>query len=289
VSETATLGEPRLVCEGLVFAESPRWHDGRLWFSDMHGHAVWNVTLDGLLTKVLDVPTQPSGLGFMPDGSLLIVSMKDRRILRWKAGDVSVHADLMGHYARGELNDMIVSAEGRAYVGQYGSDTYAGEPQQPTTLILVEPDGSHRTAAQDLKMPNGMALSADGRTLYVAETYRPSITRFAVDANGDLSGGAIFAALEARPDGICLDADGCIWFGSAQHPGGGTYRVAEGGVILSSVQDEGWRGVACVLAGRGRETLFLLESQRASPRKITGPGNSRIRALKAPAPGAGLP
>ncbi|MDB5446961.1 MAG: gluconolactonase [Phenylobacterium sp.] len=283
------VGEPSVLCDGLVFAESPRWQGGRLWFSDMHGHAVCNVTLAGELTRVLDVPGQPSGLGFMPDGALLIVSMKDRRILRLKDGQVSVHADLMGCYARGELNDMIVSPQGRAYVGQYGSDTYAGEPQQPTSLILIEPDGTHRAVAGDLKMPNGMALSPDGAWLYVAETYRPSITRFRIAADGDLGEREIFADLAARPDGICLDAEGCIWFGSAQHPGGGTFRVAQGGRILQAVQPEGWRGVACALGGEGRDTLFLLESQRASPRKIAGAGNSRIRTLPAPAPGAGLP
>jgi sugar lactone lactonase YvrE len=283
------LEEQRVIVDGLVFAESPRWRDGRLWFSDMHGHAVFNVTLDGDLTKVLDVPGQPSGLGFLPDGSLLIVSMKDRRILRWADGTVTTHADLMGSYARGELNDMIVTPQGRAYVGQYGSDTYAGEPQTPTSLIMIEPDGSHRAVADDLEMPNGMALSPDGRHIYVAETYRPSITRFRIADDGTLVDREIYAALEARPDGICLDAEGCIWFGSAQHPGGGTFRVAQGGRILNTVQSEGWRGVACVLAGEGRNTLFLLESQRASPRKITGPGNSRIRAIPAPAPGAGLP
>jgi len=285
----SAIPEPSLVCDGLVFAESPRWHDGRLWLSDMHGHAVYSLELGGTLTKVLDVPTQPSGLGFLPDGSLLIVSMKDRRILRWREGQLSVHADLMGHYARGELNDMIVTPDGRAYIGQYGSDTYAGEPMVATTLILVEPDGSHRTVADNLMMPNGMALSDDARTLYVAETYRPGITRFRVEANGDLSGRANFADLPARPDGICLDAEGCIWFGSAQHPGGGTYRVAEGGEIRQVLQYDGWRGIACVIAGPHRETLFLVEAQRASPRKITGPGNSRVRCLPAPAPGAGLP
>jgi sugar lactone lactonase YvrE len=283
------LAEPKLVCEGLVFAESPRWRDDRLWFSDMHGHAVWTVTLDGALTRVLDVPAQPSGLGFLPDGALLIVSMKDRRILRLQDGRASVHAELMGCYARGELNDMIVTPEGRAYVGQYGSDTYAGEPQQPTSLILIEPDGRHRPVADDLKMPNGMALSADGSWLYVAETYRPAITRFRIADDGELTDREVFAPLEVRPDGICLDAQGCVWFGSAQHPGGGIYRVAQGGRILEVLQDEGWRGVACALGGEGRETLFVLEAQRASPRKIAGPGNSRIRSLRAPAPGAGLP
>ena len=255
----------------------------------MHGGAVYNVDVSGQLTRVVEVPNQPSGIGFMPDGTLLIVSMKDRRILRWRDGRLSLHADLRGHYARGELNDMIVAADGSAYVGQYGSDTYAGEPPVPTTLILVTPDGAHRAVASDLMMPNGMALSSDGRTLFVAETYRPSITRFKVQVRGDLTDRDTFAALSVRPDGICLDAEGCIWFGSAQHPKGGTYRVAEGGEIRDVIRADGWRGVACVLAGPARDTLFLLESRRASPRKIAGPGNSRIRCVPAPAPGAGLP
>jgi len=226
--------EPSVLVEGLVFAESPRWLDERLWFSDMHGGAVYNVDLSGQLTRVVEVPNQPSGIGFMPDGTLLIVSMKDRRILRWRDGQLSLHANLMGHYARGELNDMIVAADGSAYVGQHGSDTYAGEPQVPTTLILVTPDGAHRAVASDLMMPNGMALSSDGRTLFVAETYRPAITRFKVQVRGDLTDRDTFAALSVRPDGICLDAEGCIWFGSAQHPEGRTYASPRVGRFATS-------------------------------------------------------
>jgi len=282
------LAEPVTVLEGLVFAEAPRWYEGRLWFSEMHGGAVWAMTPEGQTEKILDVPHNPSGLGFMPDGSMLVVSMADRKVLRWKAGEVSVHADLEGHYARGHLNDMSVDAEGRAYVGQFGSDTYGGEPRQSTTLILIEPDGRHRTVADQMEMPNGMAISPDGRQLYVAESYGAGITRFRIAPDGSLHDREVFAALDRRPDGMCLDAEGCVWFGSAMHPQGGIFRVAEGGEMLQSVQAEGWRGIACALGGEGRRTLFMIEAQRVFP-KIKGPGNSRIRAMPAPAPGAGLP
>jgi sugar lactone lactonase YvrE len=279
------MDEPTILCEGLVFAESPRWRGGRLWFSDMHGHAVWSLAPDGALTKVLDVPRHPSGLGFMPDGSMLVVSMEDRRVLRVDDDRVSVHADLAGLYARGHLNDMVVSTGGHAYVGQFGSDTYGGEPQKPTSLILIDPDGSHRAVGDDLRMPNGMALSADGRWLYVAETYGFRITRYRVADDGDLLQRTVFAALDVRPDGICLDAEGGIWFGSAMHPEGGIFRVAEGGRILETIRAPDWRGVACELGGADRQTLYLVEARRASPSKIKGPGNSRIRTVRAPARG----
>jgi sugar lactone lactonase YvrE len=283
------MAEPVVLRADITFGEAPRWFEGRLWFSDMHGHAVWAMTPDGEAEKILEVPHHPSGLGFMPDGSLLVVSMEDRKVLRLRGGEVSVHADLMGHYARGHLNDMTVDAAGRAYVGQFGSDTYGGEPMQATSLILIEPDGRHRAVAEGLMMPNGMAISPDGRQLYVNETYAPCISRFAVAADGSLSGREVFAPLEVRPDGMCLDAEGCVWFGSAMHPGGGVFRVAEGGRILAAIQDAGWRGIACALGGPGRGTLFMIEARRVSPGKIEGPGNSRIRAMAAPAPGAGFP
>jgi sugar lactone lactonase YvrE len=272
-----------------VFGEAPRWRENRLWFSDMHGGAVFATTAAGECEKILDVPRHPSGLGFLPGGALLVVSMEDRKVLRLEAGRVSVHADLEGQYARGHLNDMILDAEGRAYVGQFGSDTYGGEPRKPTSLVLIEPDGRHRAVAEDLRMPNGMAISADGRHLYVAETYGFCITRFSIAADGSLGEREVFAPLEVRPDGLCLDAEGCLWFGSAMHPEGGVFRVAQGGRILETVREEGWRGIACCLGGEGRQTLFLIEAQRASPSKIQGPGNSRIRAMPAPAPGAGTP
>ncbi|MBV9994210.1 MAG: SMP-30/gluconolactonase/LRE family protein [Caulobacteraceae bacterium] len=279
---------PKLVLDGLVFGEAPRWRAGRLWFSDMHGGAVYATTVDGVCEKILDVPHHPSGLGWLPNGALLVVSMEDRKVLRLQGGEVSVHADLMGHYARGHLNDMVVDGQGRAYLGQFGSDTYGGEPQRPTTLILIEPDGRHRAVADGLRMPNGMAISPDGRRLYVAETYGFCITGFSIAADGGLSGREVFAPLKVRPDGLCLDAEERLWFGSAMYPEGGVFRVAQGGRILESIREEGWRGIACALGGEDRRILFVIEAQRTAPGK-TGPGNCRIRAMSAPAPGAGIP
>ena len=280
---------PRIVCDSLVFGEAPRWKDGRLWFSDMHGEWVCAVTPEGDLEKILHVPRHPSGLGFMPDGSLLVVSMEDRKVLRLKDGKVSVHADLEGHYARGHLNDMSVDDSGRAYVGQFGSDTYGGEPQQATTLILIEADGSHRAVADGLRMPNGMAISPSGDFLYVAESSGQRITRFRIADDGSLGAREVYAHLEVRPAGMCRDAEGCVWFGAAMYPQGGIFRVAPGGAVLETIRDDGWRGIACALGGEGRNTLFLIEAQRIAPGKIGGPGNSRIRAVGAPAPGAGPP
>ena len=278
-----------IVCDNLVFGEAPRWKDGRLWFSDMHGETVYAMTPAGELEKILHVPRHPSGLGFMPDGSLLGVSLEDRKVLRLKDGQVSIHADLEGCYARGHLNDLTIDDQGRAYVGQFGSDTYGGEAQQPTTLILIEPDGRHRTVADNLQMPNGMAISPDGGRLYLAESSGLCITRFRIAADGSLGEREVYAPLDARPDGMCLDAEGCVWFGSAMYPEGGIFRVAPGGEVLAAIRAEGWRGIACALGGEGRNTLYMIEAQRIAPGKIQGSGNSRIRAIPAPAPGLGPP
>lgn len=282
--------EPEVLVDDLVFAEGPRWHADKLWFSDMHGHEVKTLDLSGNVDLVAEVPNKPSGLGFLPDGRLLIASMEDRKLLRLETDRTLVeHADLTG-YASGPINDMIVDVQGRAYVGQFGSDTYAGEAMRATSIILVLPDGSSREVADDIVMPNGMAISPDGRRLYVAETYRIGLTTFDIGEDGGLSNRQCFADMDLRPDGICLDAEGCIWMGVPMTPPDGCFlRVAEGGAIKERIELDGWRGIACVHGGPDRRTLFLIEAQRTSPVKIKGRGNSRIRAMKVDVPGAGLP
>ena len=283
--------QPRLLLDNLVFPEGPRWHAGSLWFSDMHGHEVVRVDLEGRRETVVKVPAQPSGLGFLPDGRLLIASMKDRRVLRLDPSGLEVHADL-GGYARGEINDMVVDRQGRAYVGQFGSDTYGGEAMRETSLMLVEPDGRHRVAADGLLMPNGAAITPDGATLILSETYRRQVTAFDIEPDGGLSNRRVWAELgDRRPDGICLDAEGCLWVGVPMYPGGGFVRVAEGGEIPDQldIESEGMRGIACVLGGPDRRHLFLLEAARTSPRKIKGRDNGRVRVVEVDVPGAGIP
>jgi sugar lactone lactonase YvrE len=237
--------EIRTVLDGMSYLECPRWHDGRLYVSDFYTRQVLAVDLDGAgePETVARVPEQPSGLGWMPDGSTLVVSVRDRRILRVRAGgDPEVHADLSA-LASWHLNDMVVDAEGRAYVGNFGFDIMSGARIRTANVIRVDPDGSAAVAADELSFPNGTVIAPDGRTLVVAETLAGRLTAFDVDDGGALSGrrtwaklsdfvdtedfGDLLAAGGVAPDGIALDAEGAIWVADAL--GGRVIRVREGG------------------------------------------------------------
>ena len=214
--------EGSVLREGLYFGECPRWHDGRLWYSDFYDHAVHALAPDGADERVVEVPGQPAGLGWMPDGSLLIVSMLDRRVLRLGLdGALAEHADLR-EWAPFHCNDMVVDAAGRAYVGNFGYDVFAllaGEPVEPrpTVLIRIDPDGQVSVAADDLEFPNGTVITPDGRRLIVAESGGLRLSAFDISADGELSNRRVWADLEPhqiRPDGICLDASGAVWVAS---------------------------------------------------------------------------
>jgi sugar lactone lactonase YvrE len=196
---------------------------------------------------------------------------------------------------------MVVDAVGRAYVGNFGFQLFAQEQPKPTCLVLVMPDGQARVVADDLMFPNGCVITPDGRTLIVAETFAKRLTAFDIDASGDLSRRRVFAALDVLPDGICLDAEGCVWVANPM-PGGGFLRVAEGGEVKASLcadapheasaaASQGARqraGYACMLGGSDRRTLFMLEAFSSAP-KHSAPGNARIRCVQVDVPGAGLP
>jgi len=198
------------VVDGLKFTEAPRWRDGKLWFSDFYTHRVLTVTPDGRLETVVEIPQRPSGLGWTPDGALLVVSMLDRRLLCVESGKPRVVADLSA-LATGPCNDMVVDAVGRAYVGNFGFDRHRGEPPRTTCIARVDRDGTVTRAADELSFPNGTVITPDGRTLIVAETLAHRLTAFDVAADGALSNRRLFAALEGCfPDGICLDAEGAV-------------------------------------------------------------------------------
>ncbi len=194
---------------GLTFPEGPRWRNGQLWFSDFFSHAVYSVDLDGCLKKILDVPGQPSGLGWLPDGDLLVVTMCDQKVLRWNGGTLSTHADL-APFARFHCNDMIVLSDGSAFVGNFGFDPQ-GEAPRSTNLIRVGPDGATSIAAMDMAFPNGMVTLADERVLVVAESVSQCLTAFDIATDGSLAGRRILARTpDCQPDGICIDGDGNI-------------------------------------------------------------------------------
>jgi sugar lactone lactonase YvrE len=194
---------------GLTFPEGPRWRDGKLWFSDFYSHAVYKVDLGGNLTKILDVPGQPSGLGWLPDGDLLVVSMRDQKVLRWDGNALSVHADL-SPFARYNCNDMIVLSDGSAFVGNFGFDPHNEEPRL-TNLVRIETDGRASIAASDMAFPNGIVTLAGETMLVVAESVAQCLTAFDIAPDGSLSNRRVLARTPGQqPDGICLDADGNI-------------------------------------------------------------------------------
>jgi sugar lactone lactonase YvrE len=240
---------------GLGFAEDPRWRRGQLWFSDFGERIVRAVDLDGTVRRTVAVPASPSGLGWLPDDSLLVVSMRDQRVLRVTSSGTAEHADL-SRFTRSECNDMVVGTSGNAYVGYMGFDLFASpiEPK-PAALILVRPDGSASAVASDLMFPNGMVLTPDERTLIVAETFGQRLTAFDVASDGTLSQRRVFAELSGRsPDGICLDQAGAVWMADAV--GKACVRVLEGGAVTDVIGTD--RGCyACALGGADGRTLFL--------------------------------
>jgi sugar lactone lactonase YvrE len=261
----------RKLVEGGTFFESARWRDGRWWVSDFYANRVIAADPDGHVEEVVTVE-QPSGLGWLPDGSLLVVSMTGHKVWRrGPDGEVTLHADL-AEYSRGEANDMVVDAAGRAYVGHYGYDLMAGDPPEPATLIRVDPDGTVSAAAEGLHFPNGSMITPDGRTLIVAETTAARLAAFTIGDDGSLSDHRIWGQIaetpdadtlqdllpriEFAPDGACLDAEGCIWAGDSLHHR--CARIAPGGEILEEIPSPGdLVFYGCMLGGDDGHTLLI--------------------------------
>lgn len=238
-----------LVPQGIVFPEGARWHDGKLWLSDTHGHRVLTVDPDGKLEVVAEVDDRPSGLGFLPDGTPVVAMVRSLRLVCLRNGKAVLHADLSslgGH----NLNDMVVDGEGRAYANYRFKDP-------PDTIVMVRPDGSFETVAEGLERPNGTAVTPDGRTLIVSETMADRLTAYTVSPDGRLSDRRVFAKLHGLPDGICLDAEGAVWVGM---PLAFEFvRVREGGEILQRVSfSDGKWAIAPALGDADRKTLYML-------------------------------
>lgn len=258
--------------EGGSFFESPRWHEGSWWLSDFYRHLVLSVTPDGTPREVLEVEQQPSGLGWMPDGSMLVVSMRDHRILRWsREAGVSEHADV-SEYCTGHLNDMVVDAHGRAYAGNFGFDLMGGADPAAANLIRVDPDGSASIAAEELLFPNGSVITPDGTTLIVGETAGARYTSFTINDDGSLRDRRVWAQiaptpavttlaetlgnLRFGPDGCGLDAENHIW--CADEVNARCVRIAPGGQIVEEIPaPEGLDFFACMLGGEDGRTLLI--------------------------------
>ena len=277
-----------VVLDGLAFPEGPRWHDGRLWFSDQHDKRVVAMEVDGTAETIVEVPQQASGLGWLTDGRLLVVSMLDRKVMRLEPDAVLVvHADL-SELAPGACNDMVVDAHGRAYVGNFGFDMYGGEKPRETCLIAVEPDGSARVAAEEMAFPNGSVITADGSTLLVGESMASRISAFDIAPDGALGNRRVWAQLEgATVDGMCLDAEGAVW--AACPFTGRVLRVREGGEVVDEVKGTHPGAFACMLGGADRCTLYLCTAPTHVPDEARVAHGGRIETISVDVPGAGWP
>jgi sugar lactone lactonase YvrE len=277
--------ELRVIVSDLVFPESPRWRSGRLWVSDWGAHEVHALDLEGGDEVVARIDSFPMCIDHLPDGRLLVVSSRDRRVLRRQAdGSLVTHADL-GSIDEHAWNDIVVDGRGNAYVNNIGFDFPGGE-FEPGLVALITPDGAARKVADGLAFPNGMAVTPDNATLIVAESYGQTLTAFDIAADGDLSNRRTWAEVDDHPDGICLDADGAVWYADV-----GTsrcVRVREGGDVLASIELD--RGCfACVLGGPDRRTLFMAVNEWAGPQAMTDARRGQVIATEAPAPGVGWP
>lgn len=287
-----------VLAEGLHFGEGPRWRDGRLWLSDFYDHAVKSVSEAGDLLTEFTIDDQPSGLGWLPNGDMLIVSMTKRQVLRRGAdGAISVHADLSG-IATYHCNDMVVDAAGGAYVGNFGFNLDAaiaerGVPavlaDHPTAvLVYVSPKGEVTAAAPDMHFPNGPVIAPDGKTLIVGETLGAVLTAFDIGADGALSNRRVWAEIGPRvPDGICLDADGAIWVANPIAPE--CVRYAEGGEVLEVIETDGQPCFACMLGGADGRTLFMLTATSSDHEAAAAKRTGRVLTARVDSPGAGRP
>lgn len=275
--------------DGFVFTEGPRWNGGDLWCSDMHGHRVVAIGPGGAVRTVAElIEDEPSGLGWLPDGRLLVVAMETQRVLRLEPdGEWAVHADL-SPLAIGSLNDMIVAGDGTAYVGDMGTRIQeSGSERRPGQVLMVRPDGSFQVAAGDLAAPNGMILPPGEETLLVAQSGGRCITEFDRRSDGTLSGRRDFAPLDGIPDGICLDEEGAVWY--ADPLTRRVVRVRRGGAVTDVVEFGGDVPVACVLGGPDRKVLYMCAAPAWRREELAGTRAGRIAAVEVEVAGAGKP
>ncbi len=290
------------IVTGMSYLEGPRWHDQRIWFSDFYTYRVYSAAEDGSDVRVeAEVPQQPSGLGWLPDGRLLIVSMRDARVLRREPdGTLVCHADVSG-YVGGLLNDMVVDSRGRAFIGEFGFDLMGGADLRPGSLLRVDPDGTVTKAAGDMWFPNGSVITEDG-TLLVCETFGNRITAFDIAENGALANRrtwAQFGELPAdrelekvlpqvvvAPDGCCLDADAQLWV--ADGIGNRVIRVRRGGEITEEIRP-GTGVFACMLGGADGRTLFACTAPDFAEEARKNAREASLVTARVDTPRAGLP
>lgn len=273
--------------DGLTWPEAPRWRDGWLYVSDVHAFRLVRIAEDGAVETIAPVPGRPSGMGFMPDGRLLLATAVARD-LRWVNADgtLSLACDLTA-ITRSYLNDMVIDARGRAWVGDTGFVFGSGEPERPGALLVYDEAGGARIAASDIRFPNGMAITPDGGTLYLAETFGNCITAFDIGDDGALRNRRRHAALESSPDGLCLDADGHLWVPLL--PAGEFHRVSPAGQVIERICFPGRRAIACTLGAEDRRTLYLCVSRIDDTDPKNPVRHGTVHACRVEVAGAGLP
>jgi sugar lactone lactonase YvrE len=275
---------------GIAFGESPRWHDGRLWFSDWGVGEVIALGIEGNheVMASLGHPAFPMCIDFLEDGRLLVVDAGERKLLRQEPdGSLASHADLSAAAPLG-CNEIVRDGRGNIYLNEAGFEFPGGE-FKPGTILLLKPDGESRTVGEGVAFPNGMAITPDNSILICAESYAGKLTAFDIEDDGSLSNQRPWAELGegAAPDGICIDADGAVWYGSV--PGKNCVRVAEGGEILETIELE--HGCfACMLGGPDGKTLFMVGQEWKGPEAMAGGERTgEVQIADAPAAGAGWP
>lgn len=281
--------------KGLTFGEGPRWHENKFYFSDFYSHKVYSLDLSGKHEVIVEIPNQPSGLGWTPDGTMLIVSMKDRKLMSFKDGQLKERADLT-EFSGFHCNDMVVDIDGNAFIGNFGFNTYDGEEIKPTNLILVKPGEEPVLAADNLFFPNGTVITPDNKTLIVGETYAARLTAFDKSEDGSLSNRRIWADLKVNaeegtvplPDGMCIDEEGAIWVASPSTAE--VIRVHEGGMISERIPVQ-TNAFACMLGGEDRRTLFICTSNGSGvdPGAALREKSGKIEITQVDVPGCGKP
>ena len=290
------------VVDGLTFSECPRWHEGRIWFVDFYTHRVLSAEEDGSdLRTEAEVPAQPSGLGWLPDGRMLVVSMRDARLLRREPdGTLVTHAEL-GEHVGGHPNDMVVDAQGRAYVGNFGFDLMGGAPVATAVLLRVDPVGDVTPVAQDMWFSNGSVITDDG-VLIVDETFGNRVSAFDIADDGSLTNRRTWAKfaelptasdlhealgqLVVAPDGCCLDAEGALWIADAV--GARLLRVREGGEVVDEIA-VGTGVYACMLGGADGRTLYACAAPDFDEKARSAAREGRLIAVRVDVPHAGRP
>ncbi len=280
---------PKPLLTGLAFPESPRWHDGRLWVADWGAHQVVAVDASGKAEVVTEVASFPFSIDWLPDGRLLAVSARDRRLLRREPnGALVTHAELSSLSER-PWNEIVVDGKGNIYLNNIGFE-FPGADFAPGTIAVVTPDGSAHQVADGVAFPNGMVVTPDNSTLVVAESYGNVLTAFTIAADGNLSGQRVWAHLgDGVPDGICIDTEGAIWYADVPHQR--CVRVREGGEVVQTIEFD--RGCfACMLGGADGRTLYIVANQWSGSARMAMSKPARageVVAVEVDVPRAGWP